>query len=151
VSPEARAVFEQALSRLAPGLPVSIVLGRAREVIGAADAALTVSGTATLECLLAERPMVVCYRMAWSSYLVARFLVRVPYFSLPNWLAGRRLVPEFLQGEVRAERRGPEVLRLVDETEDVLRLKGELAAIKRTLRGDASRVAADAVLGLIGP
>jgi lipid A disaccharide synthetase len=86
-------------------------------VIAAADAVLTVSGTATLECLLAER----------------------------------RLVPELPQGEVRAERLGPEVLRMMDGTEDVLRLKGELAAIKRTLRGDASRTAADAVLGLIGP
>jgi lipid-A-disaccharide synthase len=154
VSPEARAVFKQALSRLALGLPVSpvsIVLGRAREVIAEADAVLTVSGTATLECLLAEKPMVVCYRMAWSSYGVARLLVRVPYFSLPNWLAGRRLVPEFLQGEVKAERLGPELLRMMDGTEDVLRLKGELAAIKRTLGSDANRVAADAVLGLIGP
>ena len=71
---------EQALSRLAPGLPATIILGRAREVIAAADAVLTVSGTAALECLLAHRPMVVTYRMAAVSYLVARLLVHVPYF-----------------------------------------------------------------------
>ena len=150
VSEEARTAFEQALSRLAPGLPATVILGRTREVIAAADAVLTVSGTAALECLLAHRPMVVTYRMAALSYLVARLLVRVPYFSLPNLLAGRRLVPEFLQGEVRAERLGPELLRLLNGGEEVALLERELAAIARSLRHDASRTAADAVLGLLG-
>ncbi|MGH8628650.1 MAG: lipid-A-disaccharide synthase, partial [Gammaproteobacteria bacterium] len=111
---------------------------------------LTVSGTAALECLLAHRPMVVTYRMAALSYLVARLLVRVPYFSLPNLLAGRRLVPELLQGEVRAERLGPELLRLLGGGEEVALLERELAAIARSLRHDASHTAADAVLGLLG-
>ena len=149
-SAPARTLFEQSLTRLAPGLPATVILGRAREVIAAADAVLTVSGTAALECLLAHRPMVVTYRMAAVSYLVARLLVRVPYFSLPNLLAGRRLVPEFLQGEVRAERLGPELLRLLGGGEEVALLERELAAIARSLRHDASRTAADAVLGLIG-
>jgi lipid-A-disaccharide synthase len=82
VSEKARTAFEQALSRLAPGFPATVILGRAREVIAAADAVLTVSGTAALECLLAHRLMVVTYRMTALSYLVARLLVRVPYFSL---------------------------------------------------------------------
>ncbi|MGQ0591586.1 MAG: lipid-A-disaccharide synthase, partial [Gammaproteobacteria bacterium] len=103
-----------------------------------------------LECVLAHRPMVVTYRMAALSYLVARLLVRVSYFSLPNLLAGRRLVPEFLQGEVRAERLGPELLRLLNGGEEVALLERELAAIARSLRHDASRTAADAVLGLLG-
>lgn len=150
VSEEARTAFEQALSRLAPGLPATVILGRAREVIAAADAVLTVSGTAALECLLAHKPMVVTYRMAALSYLVARLLVRVPYFSLPNLLAGRRLVPEFLQGEVRAERLGPELLRLLGGGEEVALLERELAAIARSLCHNASRTAADAVLGLLG-
>ena len=93
----------------------------------------------------------VTYRMAAVNYLVARLLVRVPYFSLPNLLAGRRLVPEFLQGEVRAERLGPEVMRLLSGGgEEVVFLGRELAAIQRSLCRDASRTAADAVLGLIG-
>jgi lipid-A-disaccharide synthase len=111
---------------------------------------LTVSGTAALECLLAQRPMVVTYRMAALSYLVARLLVRVPYFSLPNLLAGRRLVPEFLQGEVRAEQLGPELLRLLGGGEEVVILERELAAKARSLRRDANRAAVDAVLGLLG-
>ncbi len=150
VSETAREVFEAALSRLAPGLPSTVVVGRAREAIAAADAVLTVSGTATLECLLARKPMVVTYRMAVLSHLVARLLVRVPYFSLPNLLAGRRLVPEFVQGKVRAERLGPELLRLLEGGEQIAHLQREMAAIRESLRGDASRTAADAVLGLIG-
>jgi lipid-A-disaccharide synthase len=150
VSEEARTVFAETLSRLTPGLPATVILGRTREVIAAGDAVLTVSGTAALECLLAHRPMVVTYRMAAVSYLVARLLVRVPYFSLPNLLAGRRLVLEFLQGEVRPERLGPKLLRLLNGGEEVVLLERELAAIARSLCHDANRTAADAVLGLIG-
>jgi lipid-A-disaccharide synthase len=139
VSGEARTVFAEALSRLTPVLPATIILGRAREVIAAGDAVLTVSGTAALECLLAHRPIVVTYRMVAVRYLVARLLVPVPYFSMPNLLAGRRLVPEFLQGEVRAARLEPELLRLLSGgEEEVALLECELAAIARSLCCDAS-------------
>jgi lipid-A-disaccharide synthase len=80
-------------------LPVTFVEGRAPEVLAAADAAVIASGTATLEAALAQVPTVVVYRLSWLSWIVARLLVRVPFASLVNLLAGRRLVPELLQGE----------------------------------------------------
>lgn len=89
---EIRALLEQQ-----PGLPVSLVDGRSREVMAAADAVLLASGTATLEGALLKRPMVVAYRMAAFSWWLITRLVRTEYAALPNVLAGRGLVPELLQ------------------------------------------------------
>ena len=76
---------------------MTFVDGRAPDVLAAADAAVVASGTATLEAALAQVPTVVVYRMSWLSWIVGRLLVRVPFVSLVNLLAGRRLVPELLQ------------------------------------------------------
>ncbi|HKC58844.1 MAG TPA: lipid-A-disaccharide synthase [Myxococcales bacterium] len=84
--------------------PVTFVEGRAPEVLAAADAAVVASGTATLEAALAQVPTVVVYRLSWLSWIVARLLVRVPFASLVNLLAGRRLVPELLQGDCTGPR-----------------------------------------------
>ena len=96
-------------------LPVTLLAGRAEEAVGAADAALVKSGTSTLETALMRRPMVVVYRMAWLSYLLAKLLVRVAHFALVNVLAGRRLVPELLQREASPERMAEEVERLLGD------------------------------------
>jgi len=64
------------------------------------DLALTCSGTATLEAALLETPMIVIYKLAFFSWALVRLIVKVPYVSLTNLVAGERLVPEFLQGAV---------------------------------------------------
>ena len=78
-------------------LGVTVVQGRAREVMAASDAVLVASGSATLEAALLNRPMVVAYRMGTLSWLLLKWLVKTPYAALPNILAGRALVPELLQ------------------------------------------------------
>jgi lipid-A-disaccharide synthase len=96
-------------------LEVKLVDGRAEEVVGASDAALVKSGTATLEAALMARPMVVVYRFSWLSWVIARALVKVAHVALVNLLAGRRLVPELLQGEANGERMAAEIDRLLDD------------------------------------
>jgi lipid-A-disaccharide synthase len=96
-------------------LDVTLVTGRADEVVGASDAALVKSGTSTLEAALMLRPMVVVYRMSWLSALVARWMLKVAHVALVNLLAGRRLVPELLQGEARGERMAVELERLLGD------------------------------------
>jgi len=91
------------------GLDVTLVDGRTDEAVGASDAALVKSGTATLEAGLMLRPLVVIYKFSWLSYLVARLLVRLSWFSLVNLLAGRRVVPELLQGAASPERMAAEL------------------------------------------
>ncbi len=99
-----------------PALDVKLVSGKAEEAVGASDAALVKSGTATLETALMMRPMVVVYRLSWLSYLVARLLVRgVAHFALVNILAGRRLVPELLQREASPQRMAGEIERLLED------------------------------------
>ena len=76
--------------------------------VGASDAAVVASGTAALEAGLMQRPLVVVYRVSLLSYLVGRLMLKVAFVSLVNLLAGRRVVPELLQGDMTpgADRRG---------------------------------------------
>jgi lipid-A-disaccharide synthase len=145
VNAKARQRFEEALGKLAPELAISIHEGRTREVLGAADVVLTVSGTATLETLLMKRPMVVAYRMGWLSYSIARLLVRVSAISLPNLLSGRQIVPELIQGDVRPERLGQAVLDWLEHPEQVSNLESEFIRIHHALRQNADEAAAQAV------
>lgn len=96
-------------------LDVTLVDGRTDEVVGASDAALVKSGTSTLEAGLMLRPLVVVYKLSWLSYLVARLLVRLTFFSLVNLLVGRRVVPELLQGGASAEAMAAEVLAVLPD------------------------------------
>jgi lipid-A-disaccharide synthase len=129
----------------------ALVVQRAREVMAAADVVLTASGTASLEALLTKRPMVVAYKMVPLSYWLVRRLgvAKLPHFSLPNLLAGRALVPEFVQGRVRAEVLGPAVLGALDGTALVPGWYDAFSDIHRHLRRDASTAAAREVLELV--
>ncbi len=146
----ARERFERDLHEHAPLAEVHLVDGRAHEAIAASDAVLVASGTATLETALLKRPMVVAYRLApLTSWLLRELkLVKTQFFSHPNLLAGRPLVPEFFQEQVRPEVLGPAVLEQLDRP-DRAALIDEYGRIHRMLRCDASQRAADAVLELV--
>jgi lipid-A-disaccharide synthase len=129
----------------------ALIPQKARDVMAAADVVLTASGTASLEALLTKRPMVVAYKMVPLTYWLVRRLgvARLPYFSLPNLLAGRALVPEFVQGQVRPEVLGPAVLGALDGTGLAPGWYDAFADIHRQLRCDASASAAREVLALV--
>jgi lipid-A-disaccharide synthase len=128
-----------------------LVPNRARDVMAAADVVLTASGTASLEALLIKRPMVVAYKMVPLSYWLVRRLgvARLPHFSLPNLLAGRELVPEFVQDQVRADVLGPAVLAAFDGSGLKAGWYDAFDDIHRRLRRDASASAAREVLKLV--
>jgi lipid-A-disaccharide synthase len=146
----ARERFERDLREYAPQAAVRLLDGRAHEAIAASDAVLVASGTATLETALLKRPMVVAYRVApLTGWLLREMkLVKTEFFSHPNLLAGRPLVPEFFQEQVRPEVLGPALLEQLDRP-DRAALIGEYGRIHRMLRCDASQRAADAVLELV--
>jgi lipid-A-disaccharide synthase len=123
----------------------------ARDVMAAADVVLTASGTASLEALLTKRPMVVAYKLVPLTYWIVRRLgvARLPYFSLPNLLAGRALVPEYVQGDVRPDVLGPAVLALLAGTGLKAGWYDAFTEIHRQLRCDASASAAREVLALV--
>jgi lipid-A-disaccharide synthase len=129
----------------------TLIPRRAGEVMGASDVVLTASGTASLEALLTKRPMVVAYKMVPLTYWLVRRLgvAKLPHFSLPNLLAGRALVPEFVQGQVRPDVLGPAVLGALDGTALAPGWYDAFADIHRRLRCDASASAAREVLALV--
>ena len=151
-TPTLNRLIKQQLRMLKPDLPVSVVEGHSREVLGAVDVALLASGTATLEAMLWRCPMVVAYRIAASSYALLKGLrlLRVPYVSLPNLLAGREVVPEFLQYRATPFNLGTAVLQLLRDASAraaQLQVFSELGA---GLRRQADQRAAEAILGLLG-
>jgi lipid-A-disaccharide synthase len=152
VNERVRALFFQELQRTAPHLPFTLVSGRSREVIALAEAVLTASGTATLETLLLKRPMVVAYRLNALSYHIVKGLrlVKVPFIAMANLLAGEALAPEFIQQRCRSDLLGPALLNFLDDPNGVREIQARYAEIHRDLRRDASREAAEAVLGLVG-
>jgi lipid-A-disaccharide synthase len=95
---ETRDYFETRLYRLeALELPITILFGHAHLALHAAEAALVASGTATLEAALARCPMVITYRLRPLTYWLVKRKALLPYFGLPNILAGEFIVPELLQ------------------------------------------------------
>ena len=122
---------------------------RSHEVLAAADAALLTSGTVTLEAMLFNLPMLVAYRINWLSYLIIRALVKVEYAALPNLLAGKRVVAEYLQAECEPEVMGQELLSLLDNDATADRQKQEFNSIHWTLRLNAGDRAAASVLSLL--
>jgi lipid-A-disaccharide synthase len=135
-----------------PALDCHLVIGRALDVMAAADVVVCASGTATLETLLVNRPMVVTYRLAPSTYRLAQSfkLVKTRFVGLPNILAGEDLVPELIQDEAN----GPAIARAVSRwlEDDAAReaLKARFAAMHEELRCDAAASAATAILDLVG-
>jgi lipid-A-disaccharide synthase len=125
-------------------------VGRAREVMSAADVVLTASGTATLEAMLLRRPMVVAYRMsAFSYWMFSRMgIQKLPHYSLPNLLADQELAPEFVQEQVRPDVLGPALQQAFEAGADDERRSGIMRSLHEQLRQGGSALAAKAVLAL---
>ena len=133
----------------APCLPLTLVQGQARAIMAAADVVLLASGTATLEAMLLKRPMVVAYRVAPLTAWLARCLLRVNHFALPNLLAGSARVPEFIQGAATVENLGPAVLHWLDDASAVAQLRTLFGELHQQLQRGASERAAAAIVELL--
>lgn len=138
------------LRALEPDLPVTVMEGHSREAMATADAVLLASGTAALEAMLLGCPTVVAYRLAPLTHAIIRGLglLKIPYVSLPNLLAGRELVPEFLQARAVPDAMGEALLKLLeDPAARAAQLEG-FKALAGVLKRGADERAADAVLAL---
>jgi lipid-A-disaccharide synthase len=148
-----RAEFERRLAAVpaAAQLNLRILDAQARCALSAADAALVTSGTATLEALLCGCPMVVAYRAGALTALLLRTLrlVRLPYFSLPNLLAGTALAPEFFQQAVTCENLCGALERALDDVAYREYLQREFLQVHQSLRAGGAVRAAQAVLRLL--
>lgn len=153
VAPMASPALDSEFRRMAEtrgGPAVTRFDGESRAVMSAADVVMLASGTASLEAMLLRRPMVAAWRgLPPTWFVMRRWLGRnIRFVALPNLLAGRRIVPEFLQDEARPERLGPAVLRLLDRGLPV-ETGWEFDRIHRELR-PGRKSAAAAVLAAAG-
>ncbi|HUL19199.1 MAG TPA: lipid-A-disaccharide synthase, partial [Steroidobacteraceae bacterium] len=151
-SPATREAFAKEIAQAPDAPQIQLLEGHAQSALAAADAAIVASGTATLETLLSGRPMVVAYRVSAVTAFVLRTLglVKVRYFSQPNLLAGRSLVPEFFQEQVTGAALGEALLGQLGEPEKLRELQEEFTAIHRRLRLGGAARAAQAILTLLG-
>lgn len=150
-TPKLSALLKRQIRTYAPDLAVTLLEGRSRDAMGAADAVLLASGTAALEAMLIPCPMVVTYKLSNLSYAVVRVfdLLKIPYVSLPNLLAERRLVPEFLQYQASPTAMGAELLRLLEDPAVRREQLVGLGELTHGLRRGADQRAAEAVLELL--
>jgi lipid-A-disaccharide synthase len=132
-----------------PELPVTLIKGNSHDVMAAADAVLLTSGTTALEAMLLKKPMVVAYRMGKGSYWLLSKLVKSPFIALPNLIAGRALVPEFLQDDATIENLKTAVLAQLTDSGVRHNLIAEFSRLHGELRCNASARAAEALGTLI--
>ena len=149
-TPRLHDLLETMQSALAPNLPLTLLQGHSREVLTVAEVVLSASGTATLEAMLLKRPLVVAYRVAPITAWIARRLLTIAHFALPNLLAGRELVPEFIQETATAANLGPAVLRWLEDVAAREALTTAFDALHGELRRDASQQAAKAIIEWAG-
>lgn len=123
---------------------VTVRQGMTHDLVGAADAAVVASGTATLETALIGTPMTVCYKVNPITYRIGRQVIRVPFISLANLVAGRALVPERIQHEANGEQLAADVARLLDDEAAAAAQREGFAAIRASL-ATPSRSAAEVV------
>jgi lipid-A-disaccharide synthase len=147
---ECRQLIAQELPRHALA-NARVLDGQAHAAMIASDVVLLASGTATLEAMLAKRPMVVGYRISALTYrlVMALGMMKITRYSLPNVLANEPIVPELMQGQCTAENLERALLDWFENAEARSTLEPRYLAIHQRLRGDASAAAAAAVAQLL--
>ena len=144
---ETRLLFETALYRCnARDLPIRMLFGHAHEAMMASDVVLVASGTATLEAALLKRPMAIAYKMAPFSYRMMRKMGYLPYVGLPNILAGKFVVPEFIQDDAIPVNMAQALLNLYADKTTCAQIGQAFREIHIQLKQNAAEKAAAAIL-----
>ncbi len=136
-------IFRERFDRLS----IQILEGQTWDVLVCADLALAASGTVTIEACLLNTPMVTYYRVNLLSWWMGRFLVRVPFYSMVNLIAGRRVVPELIQGQLSGRALAAAAIHLLSNDRARADMRRDLAEVAERLRGpeDSLQLAASAV------
>ena len=112
---------------------IQLIKHQPYDVIQCCDAVMTSSGTATLEIALLTVPMVICYKLSTLTYWLGRLLVKTPFIGLPNIVAGKRIVQEFIQHEANANNLAAEIERIVSDKTYHYTMQQNLNTVKQQL------------------
>lgn len=119
-----------------------------RMVMDASDIVALASGTATLEAMLLHRPMVTFYKLNWLTYRIVKWLIKIPYYSLPNIIAGKKVISELIQHDATPEKLALEIEKLMSiETSKIQSM--QLLTMHKHLLSDQSDDPVEAILSLI--
>ncbi len=149
INAERQKQFLAIKNTVAPELEIKTYLNQSRDVIAASDVVLIASGTATLETMLLKKPMVVAYRLSALTYKLVRKMVRVEFASLPNLLAGRELIPEYMQEKAKPEVLAAAVMDWLNQPEKCKLLYQQFAELHEKLHMHAPEQAANAVVNFL--
>ena len=130
-----------------PQLSLTVFVGDSQDVIASADACLLTCGTIAFEAMLLKCPMVVAYKVSRLSAAIARRLLKVNMYSLPNLLAKREIVKELIQEDCTPIKLAHECIRLL--TSDNLLMKKEFTTIHESIKTNTDELAARAVMRLV--
>lgn len=139
-----RGIFESFRERI-QALAIKVIENEAWDSIGHADLALAASGTVTMEAAILGTPMVTYYKVTALSWHAGRRLVKVPFLSMVNLIAERRIVPELIQSDMTADKIAGEAARLLQDSNAADEMRRELGRVKTLLTLDGNpfeRVAA---------
>lgn len=136
--------IEQGVEQLAPHLKAAIHILEntdteskvGRMVMNASNIIALASGTATLEAMLMHRPMVTFYKLHWLTYLIAKFLVKIPYYSLPNIIAGKKVIEELIQADATPENLAVEIEKLMNIEKAQIQVMQHLTMHKQLISGN---------------
>ncbi len=130
---------------------VRVGVGENSAIMKRACTGIIASGTATLEAAYFRLPFVLVYKVAWLTYFAARLLVRVKHLGMPNVVAEREIVPEFIQHRAQPGAIAREVLKLMDDQSLRQRMISDFdEIIGKLAQGDADQAAAQAILAEFG-
>jgi len=150
--PQADSIADDLLADFLQQSPVKITVikNQPYDVIQCCDVVMTSSGTATLETALLMIPMVIVYKLAPVTYWLGRLLVKTPFIGLPNIVAGKKIVNEFIQHEATAENLAKEVTRILTDKGYVGEMRENLMQVKQKLgQGGGSKNMADLALEML--
>lgn len=147
VNQQRKSQFLTAKNQFAPELDIAIIDGQSRDVMAASDVIMLASGTATLEGLLVNRPMVVVHKIQWLTYKIFKPLMKVKHYSLPNLLAKKELIVELIQEDASIDNIVHEVSKLLDN--DNIEMTQAFSDLQQLLKCNASERAADSIIKLL--
>ena len=138
-----KSVYDSIFAQFENRLKALRVENRMRDILEVSDAAIVASGTATLETAVSQIPLAIVYKTAWSTYEIGKRVIQLPYIGMPNVIAGKKIIREFIQHDAKPKLIAEEIVKILNESEYQGTLLTNLKEVRNKLgpTGASSRAA----------